>query len=101
MDIYQTIHALIRRIPKGKVATYGQIAQLAGASGPRRTAYALRILEDRTVPWWRVINAQGRISKRSMASMKRQQKLLENEGIVFSKSGRVSFSVFRWQAKKK
>jgi methylated-DNA-protein-cysteine methyltransferase-like protein len=98
-DAYARIYAAIRRIPKGKVATYGQIARVAGL--PRRArlvGYALSILEDKSVPWQRVVNASGEISMRALSfTMPEQRAILEDEGIVFSASGRIPLKRFQWR----
>ena len=100
MDPYREIYTIVRKIPKGRVATYGQIAQLASAAGPHRVGYALKILQDKTVPWHRVINAAGEISQRWRAdSMNLQHDLLAKEGIAFDKNHRVDLSIFKWQPK--
>ena len=91
---YAAIYAAVRRIPKGRVATYGQIAILAGANNPRQVGYALHALELDDVPWPRVINAKGEISLPDPA---RQRRLLEAEGVVFDNRGRVHLPTFRWQ----
>jgi O-6-methylguanine DNA methyltransferase len=97
----QKIYAAIRRIPRGKVATYGQIAALAGL--PRRARMVGRALsttpEEIDVPWQRVVNAQGTISARSDGigwAEGYQRHLLEEEGVVFSKSGRIDLDRFGW-----
>lgn len=97
---YERIYAAVRRIPRGRVATYGQIAVLAGLPGqPRQVGYALSALSDaRSVPWHRVINAKGQISQRSDPRYEKAQRaLLENEGVVFDSTGRVSLARFRWR----
>ncbi len=65
-DRYPRIYSVVRRIPNGRVATYGQIARLAGLpGGARQVGYALHALdEDSDVPWQRVVNARGRVSSR-------------------------------------
>ena len=65
---YARIYAVIRRIPFGKVATYGQVAELAGLPGhARQVGYALHALPSATaVPWHRVINAAGTVSRRAV-----------------------------------
>ena len=65
---YQRIYAVVRQIPEGRVATYGQVASLAGLAGQaRQVGYALHALPDGTaVPWHRVVNASGGISLRSL-----------------------------------
>jgi methylated-DNA-protein-cysteine methyltransferase-like protein len=99
---YDWIYSIVSRIPRGQVATYGQIAELAGIPGqPRRVGYALSALSnDSGVPWHRVINARGEISTRSKARGKPLQRiLLEQEGVVFDSKARVSLDRFRWQPK--
>jgi methylated-DNA-protein-cysteine methyltransferase related protein len=99
---YQSIWDIVRLIPKGRVATYGQIAELAGIPRqPRRVGYALSALPDNNnVPWHRVINAKGEVSLRSQPGAENaQRKQLEREGIVFDKNARVSLARFRWRPK--
>jgi methylated-DNA-protein-cysteine methyltransferase-like protein len=103
-EIHERFYAVIRRIPKGRVATYGQIAALAGL--PRRArmvGQALRSTpEDVKVPWHRVINAQGGISARGGIGWEEgyQRHLLEEEGVVFNRSGRVDLDRFGWDPDK-
>jgi methylated-DNA-protein-cysteine methyltransferase-like protein len=96
---YQRIYAVVRRIPKGRVATYGQVAALAGIAGhARQVGYALHALRDgTTVPWHRVVNASGGISPRSMPGAELiQQQLLAREGVRLDARGRVVLSRTRW-----
>lgn len=97
---YEKIYAVIRRIPPGKVATYGQVAALAGLPGrARQVGASLRDLPDGSnVPWQRVINAQGTISARPGLGVAEgyQRHLLEEEGIEFNESGRTDFERFGW-----
>jgi len=82
----------VRRIPRGRVSTYGVVAALAGLEGhARQVGYALHDLPPRSgVPWHRVINAKGEISARSSGdSHELQRMLLEAEGIEFDLVGRV------------
>ena len=99
-DVRGRIREAVRRIPRGRVATYGQVAVLAGLSGqPRLVGYALSALpEDSPVPWHRVVNALGKISPRSDGggSDELQRRLLETEGIRFGPGGAISLSRFRW-----
>jgi methylated-DNA-protein-cysteine methyltransferase-like protein len=100
-DSYLAIYAVVGRIPEGRVATYGQVASLAGLPGRARlVGYALSALAGRsTIPWHRVVNAQGRISLRSCgcdAEME-QQLRLEHEGVNFDASGRVPLERFLWR----
>jgi methylated-DNA-protein-cysteine methyltransferase-like protein len=99
-DSYQRIYKTVKRIPRGRVATYGQIATLAGLDGhARQVGYALHSLPDRSdIPWHRVINAKGEISPRSGGdSHELQRMLLEEEGVEFSLDGKVSLAQFRWK----
>jgi methylated-DNA-protein-cysteine methyltransferase-like protein len=99
---YPEIHDVVRCIPRGRVATYGQVADLAGIPGQaRRIGYALSALsEGAAVPWHRVVNAKGEISLRSHAGAERvQHKLLRMEGILFDKNKRIPLSRFQWRPK--
>lgn len=92
------IHAVVRQIPRGRVATYGGVAGRAGlVRGARRVGLALRRLPDSSrIPWHRVVGAGGRISlPRGSAAAQRQRRLLEREGIVF-RNGRIDLTRFGW-----
>ena len=103
VSTYSRIYAVVKKIPRGRVATYGQIAALAGMPRHARQAgYALAATpEGMKIPWHRVINAQGRISLRlrqwDSGSDDYQRILLEAEGVAFDRSGRVDLTRFRWQ----
>jgi len=97
--IYTRIYRVVRRIPKGQVATYGQVATMAGMAGhARQVGYALHALPEGTeIPWHRVINAKGMISSRSEpASEEKQRLLLEAEGICFNEDKKLRFNRYRW-----
>jgi methylated-DNA-protein-cysteine methyltransferase related protein len=97
---YQLIYSVVRRIPRGRVATYGQVASLAGLAGhARQVGYALNALPDGTVvPWHRVVNAAGRISVRTTPGGELvQQLLLEKEGVRLDARGRIPLDRLRWQ----
>jgi methylated-DNA-protein-cysteine methyltransferase-like protein len=100
---YERIWKVVKRIPAGKVATYGQVARLAGlGGGARLVGYALHALPDdeRNVPWQRVINAQGRISPRHFSGAEElQRKLLAREGVRFDARARVDFARFGWKGR--
>lgn len=98
-DAYVMIYAVVRRIPRGRVATYGQVARLAGyPRGARQVGYALAALDDPRVPWHRVVNAEGRISPRRRPGADEFQRLaLEDEGVTFDGDGRISLARFGWQ----
>ena len=97
---YQRIYSVVRQIPQGQVATYGQVASVAGLPGhARQVGYALHALKgDHGVPWQRVINARGEVSPRSDEGWEGYQRhLLEEEGVDFDHRGRVDLRRFRWQ----
>lgn len=97
---YARIYAVVDRIPEGRVATYGQVAALAGMPGQARlVGYALHSLPDAAdLPWQRVINARGEVSRRSGPGWQEgyQRHLLEEEGVAFDSRGRVDLATFRW-----
>lgn len=100
-SLYERIYAIVRRVPEGKVVTYGQVAALAGIPRhARQVGYAMHALPEGTdVPWQRVINAKGEVSPRGGGEGWEegfQRHLLEEEGIVFDDAGRVSLKRFRW-----
>jgi len=99
-EIYQKIYGIVKQIPCGHVATYGQIAMLAGIPGhARQVGYAMYALpDDSDVPWHRVINAKGEVSIRSdpfFADIQRH--LLEAEGITFDEKNRIPLKQYLWQ----
>jgi methylated-DNA-protein-cysteine methyltransferase-like protein len=98
MTRYQIIWNVIRKIPYGRVASYGQIAQLAGFDGmARQVGYALHATPPQSgLPWHRVINSQGKISL-SGPTARLQQRLLQKEGVVFSQSGKIDMKKFQWK----
>ncbi len=96
------IYEVVRRIPVGRVATYGQVATLAGLRGhARQVGYALHDLPAGSdVPWHRVINARGEISlRRSSGAHGEQRRRLEEEGIGFGSGGTIELERYRWQAR--
>ncbi len=101
-NFFERVYILVRRIPRGKVASYGQIAALLGHPQAARTVgWALNALRDSAiddVPWQRVINSQGRISiSRVDLGADLQRALLEQEGVVFDERDRVDMKRFGWE----
>jgi methylated-DNA-protein-cysteine methyltransferase-like protein len=94
---YQRIYALVRQIPAGQVTTYGRIGRWLGCT-PRTVGFALAALPDGSdVPWQRVINSQGRVSRRTDGEGNiLQQELLMAEGVRFDRSLRVDLEVYGW-----
>src|SRR4051812_41048884 len=94
-------YAVIRKIPRGRIATYGQVARLAALPRHARdVGHALRSLPDGSgVPWQRVVNAKGEISPRCHPyAQDLQRDLLERENVVFDGRGRVCLPRFQWKA---
>lgn len=102
MSSYDAIYAVVRRIPRGRVATYGQVAELARLPGQARlVGYALyRVdMQQSDIPWQRVVNAKGEISHSVFrhGTDYAQRSLLETEGIQFTERDRIDLSIYRWQ----
>lgn len=100
MSSYRPIYEVVRKIPAGRVATYGGVAYAAGLPGrARQVGYAMAALpEGSGVPWHRVINARGEVSRRTGGSgfETLQRVLLESEGVAFDDRGRVDLERFGW-----
>jgi methylated-DNA-protein-cysteine methyltransferase-like protein len=95
---YQRIWRVIAAIPPGQVASYGQVAELAGiARGARQVARALRYAPAQLdLPWFRVLRADGRIAMAPDSSgVRRQRKRLTAEGVLVN-AGRVNMRTYRW-----
>lgn len=105
---FHRVYEVVARIPRGRVATYGQVARMAGMPGAARLAgwalhalpHGLRI-RGRPVPWQRVINAQGRISLRAGDAVGglRQTRLLRREGVAMSRAGRINLKLYGWDGR--
>ncbi len=98
-EFFQRVYEIVARIPRGQVATYGQIAATLGDPRQARTVgWALHsIPEWLDIPWHRVVNGCGGISTRyTTGGSNTQRKLLENEGIVFNEDGRLDLEGYRW-----
>lgn len=96
-SVYERIYAIAGQIPAGRLASYGQIAAIEGRCTPRMVGYAMAAVGSRQVPWQRVINSRGSVSERRQGGgTSRQRRLLEGEGVVFDRRGRVDFTLFGW-----
>ncbi len=106
---YEQVWNIVRKIPRGKVASYGQIAKMlpppAGveletyvAWGPLWVGGAMSACPD-DVPWQRVINSKGEISERDGAGARRQRLMLHDEGVAFNPRGRIDFKTYGWNGK--
>ncbi len=94
----ERVIAIIKRIPKGKVASYGQVATMAG--NPKGARQVTRVLHSSSrthkLPWWRVINAQGRISLPRGAGYEEQKSRLERERVVFDLGDKIDLKKYGW-----
>jgi len=97
--LFQQIFDIVQQIPEGKVATYGQIAAMAGTQNPRLVGFALATLKEGTdIPWFRVINSKGKISFPEQSNgFKIQYSLLSNERIIFDAKNCINLEQFGWK----
>jgi len=96
-DYRERVFRIVRMIPKGRVMTYGQIAEILGEGyTPRTVGFVMHSSDDKT-PWHRVINAQGGCSTRGLVlPHDKQQRMLEAEGVSFNARGRCSLEEYVW-----
>lgn len=104
MSGWAPVYRVVKRIPRGRVSTYGKVAELAGMPrAARQVGYALNALSgEEAVPWHRVINAKGEIparGERAFADL--QRSLLEAEGVEFDRAGRVDLEAFGWKPRQR
>ena len=97
-QLFRKIIDIVQQIPDGHVATYGQIAFIAGTQNPRLVGFALATLKEGTdIPWFRVINSKGKISFLEHSDgFKIQYSLLKKEGIIFDDKNRINLKQFEW-----
>jgi len=94
---WEAVYGIVRRIPRGRVMTYGQISTiLGGLLSPRAVGWAMYGSPD-DVPWQRVVNAAGRISPRPDEGPELQRLLLLEEGVVFDETDRIDLARFAWE----
>ena len=93
----ERVFEIVRRIPTGRVMTYGQLAEILGEGYTPRTVGFVMHSADETVPWQRVINSQGGCSTgRVIVPPDLQQRMLVSEGVVFNEKGRCDLARYRW-----
>ena len=106
VNFYEQVYAVVRRIPRGKVTSYGRVAQMLGRPrAARAVGYALNALKTKKdqpnsekVPWQRVVNSQGRISIVNREnSAQYQAELLREEGVVVSQDLRIDLDIYLWE----
>lgn len=95
---YDVVYELVSSVPPGRVVTFGQVAEMAGAPrAARAVGYAMAGLTwESPVPWWRVLNVSGAISHRAGPGPEIQRRRLEDEGVYFGFEGRVDLARYRW-----
>jgi methylated-DNA-protein-cysteine methyltransferase related protein len=95
--LYERIYAVVRQVPAGRLASYGDVATVVGGGCDARTVgYALGAIpagQEAVIPWQRVVNREGAISTRGLE----QRRLLEEEGVEFDAQGRAPMARFRWE----
>ena len=104
-NFYEQVYAVVRRIPRGKVSSYGRIARMLGApNAARAVGYALRALKDKDdpayndIPWQRVINSQGRISIVNREhGAEEQARRLRQEGVKVDDQLRIALDIYLWE----
>ena len=97
-DYRERVYEIVRRIPRGRVMTYGQIAEILGEGyTPRTVGFVMHGAEEDKTPWQRVINSQGKCSTgRVVLPADKQQRILEAEGVLFEVNGRCDLERYRW-----
>jgi methylated-DNA-protein-cysteine methyltransferase-like protein len=97
-EYHEKVYQIVRRIPPGRVMTYGQIADMLGEGYTARTVgFVMYGASEVDVPWQRVINSRGACSTgRVVIPPDKQQRLLEAEGIVFNNRGQCDLAKYRW-----
>jgi len=94
----ERVYKIVRRIPIGRVMTYGQIAYMLGEGyTPRTVGFVMHGADETNTPWHRVINSQGKCSTgRIVLPADKQQRMLEREVVKFDKAGRCDLETFLW-----
>ena len=94
----ERVYKIVRRIPRGRVMTYGQLAYILGEGyTPRTVGFVMHGADERKTPWQRVINSQGRCSTgRIVLPADKQQRMLEREGVKFDAGGRSDLETYLW-----
>ena len=99
----ERVYKIVRRIPRGRVMTYGQLAYMLGEGyTPRTVGFVMHGADERETPWHRVINSQGKCSTgRIVLPPDKQQRMLEREGVKFDDAGRCDLEEFLWKPKRR
>lgn len=99
----ERVYKIVRRIPRGRVMTYGQVAYILGEGyTPRTVGFVMHGADESNTPWQRVINSQGKCSTgRIVLPSDKQQRILEREGVKFDDSGRCDLETYLWQPRRR
>src|ERR1051325_6925223 len=99
----ERVYQIVRRIPPGRVMTYGQIAYMLGEGyTPRTVGFVMHGADESNTPWHRVINSQGKCSTgRIVLPADKQQRMLEREGVKFDQTGRCDLGISMWNPRRK
>jgi methylated-DNA-protein-cysteine methyltransferase-like protein len=99
----ERVYKIVRRIPRGRLMTYGQIAYMLGEGyTPRTVGFVMHGADENSTPWHRVINSQGRCSTGGIVlPADKQQRMLEREGVKFDQSGRCDLESYLWQPRRR
>src|SRR5882762_9334602 len=99
----ERVYQIVRRIPRGRVMTYGQIAYMLGEGyTPRTVGFVMHGADESNTPWHRVINSQGKVSTgRIVLPADKQQRMLEREGVKFDDRGRCDLEKFLWKPRRR
>lgn len=98
-DFTRAVHRMVRRIPEGRVTSYGAVAALVGSPRAARGVGAVlnALTPERNVPWWRVVNRAGRLTIPAELGLRTLQRtLLEQEGVAFAEPDRVDLQAHAW-----
>src|SRR5438874_2446215 len=99
----ERVYKIVRRIPRGRVMTYGQIAYMLGEGyTPRTVGFVMHGADESNTPWHRVINSQGKCSTgRIVLPSDKQQRMLEQERVKFDETGRCDLEEFLWKPRRR
>ncbi len=97
-SFYERVIDVIKNIPEGRVATYGQVARYAGnPRAARQVAYILHASSEKeNLPWHRVVNSKGGISLKPRRGYELQKQMLEKEGVVFDNENHIDLEKYGW-----
>ena len=100
MTFFARVYDIVKKIPEGKVATYGQVAEILGTKDARKVGFALHANKDASVPCHRVVDRNGRVAPNyAFDGWREQKRRLLEEGVKFKDETRVNIEKHIWQVK--